>query len=239
MRVHSGAKETHQKPYAGRWYTPGATGAPALQNGFAQPADPLQDLAYRWNMDGRHQFQGILNVASATSGTVAWVMPDAVGAQPSYRPDKDEVYPIIVTADAGTTYIVARAHLDSANGDVTIYFEPQEEGGPSSTYHRISTTGTNADTVKASAGEVTGYYITNAASAFRYVKLFNKASNPTVGTDVPVVVLGIQPLTAANIGFENPLEFPTGIALCMVIGIADTDTTQVNINEMAACIFYR
>jgi hypothetical protein len=39
--------------------------------------------------------------------------------------------------------------------------------------------------VKASAGQVYSLFVSNINAAVRYLKLYNKASAPTVGTDVP------------------------------------------------------
>ncbi len=107
-----------------------------------------------------------------------------------------------------------------------------------STYHKISAASTNADTVKAAAGLVTGYYLVNIASAFRYVKLYNKASNPTVGTDTPRCVWGIPPLAAANMNLDPPVAFATGIAIAMVTGITDASAVAVGANEIAVTLHY-
>lgn len=107
-----------------------------------------------------------------------------------------------------------------------------------STYHKISAGSTNADTVKASAGVVTGYYLVNTASAFRYVKLYNKASSPTVGSDTPRCVFGIPAVSAANLSLELPIAFETGIAIAIVVGIADSDATAVSANDVAVTLYY-
>lgn len=112
------------------------------------------------------------------------------------------------------------------------------KGSSASTYHKISAASTNADTVKASAGVVTGYYLVNTTASFRYVKLYNKASNPTVGTDTPRVVLGIPAVSAANISLDTPVAFETGIAIAIVTGIADSDATAAAANDVAVSLFY-
>lgn len=112
------------------------------------------------------------------------------------------------------------------------------KSGAASVYHLISANSTNAASVKASAGVVTGYYIVNTAAGFSYVKLYDKASSPTVGSDTPLVVLGVPPLSAANVSFDVPLAFPTGIASAVTGGIADSDTTAVNANAVAVSLYY-
>jgi hypothetical protein len=106
------------------------------------------------------------------------------------------------------------------------------------TYHKIAAGSTNADTVKASAGLVTGYYFVNIALAFRYVKLYNKASNPTVGTDTPRCVYGIPPESAANMNLDPPISFPTGIAIAIVTGIADANAGAVTADDVAVTLHF-
>lgn len=111
-------------------------------------------------------------------------------------------------------------------------------GVPASTYHLISAASTNADTVKASGGLVVGYYIANVNAAFRYVKLYDKASDPTVGTDTPLVVLGIPGDSAANMSFFAPVEFATGIAIATTAGMEDSNSTAVGLDDLAVSLYY-
>ncbi len=106
------------------------------------------------------------------------------------------------------------------------------------TYHKISAASTNADTVKAAAGLVTGYYLVNSAATFRYVKLYNKASNPTVGTDTPRCVYGIPGGGAANMNYDPPILFETGIAIAIVTGIADSSAGAVAANDVAVTLHF-
>ena len=112
------------------------------------------------------------------------------------------------------------------------------KSGSASTYHKISAASTNGAAVKASPGVVTGWYLVNTATALRYVKLYDKASSPTVGTDTPRVVLGIPASSAANISLDPPIAFETGIAIAIVTGIADSDATAVAANDVAVSLFY-
>lgn len=107
-----------------------------------------------------------------------------------------------------------------------------------SVYHLIAAATTNASSVKAEAGVVTGYYLVNESAGFRYVKLYNKASAPTVGTDTPRCVFGIPAGSAANLCLDPPVLFETGIALAVVAGIADSDATAVGASEVAVTLYY-
>ena len=85
---------------------------------------------------------------------------------------------------------------------------------------------TNATVAKASAGDihrVTGY---NAAATVRYLKLYNKATAPTVGTDTPVLTLALKPLDAFNIEIGG-YYCSAGISYALTTGAADADTGAV------------
>lgn len=82
---------------------------------------------------------------------------------------------------------------------------------------------TNATSAKASAGDlhrIRGY---NAAAAVRYLKIYNKASAPTVGTDTPVLTYALAPSSVFDIEVGG-FYFSTGIAYAMTTGSADADT---------------
>lgn len=106
-------------------------------------------------------------------------------------------------------------------------------------YDLISTNSTNATSVSATANTVLyGYYISNTNSSFRYVKFYNKASAPTVGTDTPVLVLAIPGSGAANVSFPAGINFTTGLAFATTTGAADSDTGAVAANEIIVNLVY-
>lgn len=83
---------------------------------------------------------------------------------------------------------------------------------------------TNATVAKASGGGVTFISGYNANAAARYLKLYNKATAPTVGTDVPTHVFRLPPSSDFMFDFSNPLIFATGISYALTTGSADNDT---------------
>jgi len=99
---------------------------------------------------------------------------------------------------------------------------------------------TNATSVKATAGKVAKIVGYNAAAAVRYLKLYNKASAPTVGTDVPVVTLALQPSAAFSFDIDAiGLIFATGIAYALTTGNADADTGALTAGDILGLnIFY-
>ena len=91
-----------------------------------------------------------------------------------------------------------------------------------------SAASTNATTLKASAGSVLGFVCSNSGAAAAYLKFYNKATTPTVGTDVPMQWFMV-PAGGQVEGFINPLggRFTVGISYGMTMLVADSDTTAV------------
>jgi hypothetical protein len=107
---------------------------------------------------------------------------------------------------------------------------PGTSGGTSD-YHAVAAGSTNLATVKASAGQLFGWNIFNNAAYPIYVKLFNKASNPLLGTDVPVRTIGIQAGTETTFFNSLGMVFSLGIAVAITKLIADADATAVLAND--------
>jgi hypothetical protein len=105
----------------------------------------------------------------------------------------------------------------------------------------ISAASTNATSVKASAGQLGFIFAVNLNAAVRYLKLYNKASAPTVGTDTPIATLPI-PASTTGAGFVLPIpggvNFSTGIAYAVTTGVADSDTAAVAANEILLFMGY-
>lgn len=98
---------------------------------------------------------------------------------------------------------------------------------------------TNATSAKASAGKVYGWALYNDNASEVYLKLYNKASAPTVGTDTPVITFAIPAGGAANVEFAHGITFSTGIAWAVTTGITDADTTAVSANTGVTNLFYQ
>lgn len=102
-------------------------------------------------------------------------------------------------------------------------------------FRLVSAASTNATSLKASAGTLYALHAVNLNAAVRYLKFYNKASSPTVGTDTPVATFPI-PASATGAGFTINLDpgfdFSTGIAYATTTGAADSDTGAVAANEI-------
>jgi hypothetical protein len=108
-----------------------------------------------------------------------------------------------------------------------------------SVFKRISTADTNAAIIKSSAGRVYSIFASNNSLSWRYLKIYSKASSPTVGTDVPVAVYGIPPGSSIAPNYADiGLYVATGMAISITAGIADSDATAIAANEVAVTITY-
>lgn len=111
--------------------------------------------------------------------------------------------------------------------------------GAATSHHAISAATTNATSVKASAGCINSLQVSNINAAARFLKLYNKASAPTVGTDTPVLTILIP--ANANVMVDcGPygIRFSTGIAYALTTGITVADVGAVAVSEHSVGIFY-
>jgi hypothetical protein len=92
---------------------------------------------------------------------------------------------------------------------------------------------TNATSAKASAGNVHSIEAYNTTASVKYLKLYNKASAPTVGTDTPVRTIALAPNARSAMTFPNGgLYFSTGIAYGLTGAAADSDTTALTAGDV-------
>ena len=95
-------------------------------------------------------------------------------------------------------------------------------------YNLVTAATTNAAVVKATAGSLYELSVANLTASTIYVKFYNKATAPTVGTDVPLVTIPV----AANVTFMQPLgvigkRFSAGIGIAVTGAAAAADATAV------------
>lgn len=110
-----------------------------------------------------------------------------------------------------------------------------------SLYRRLSTADTNLDTVKASAGRLYSGYVSNTNASPRFVKIYDKASNPVLASDTPkwtVMVPGNSSGVAGSVKFHG-LQFSNGIAISITGAVGDTDTTAISANEVIVNLGYK
>lgn len=96
---------------------------------------------------------------------------------------------------------------------------------PGTTYNVVTTASTNSAVVKATAGMLYEITISNPTATAAYVKLYNKATAPTVGTDVPVLTQAVAAGATVALSFgQVGKRFATGIGIACTAAAAATDT---------------
>ncbi|QND67642.1 hypothetical protein HB777_29370 [Mesorhizobium loti] len=85
---------------------------------------------------------------------------------------------------------------------------------------------TNATVAKASAGDLLKVVGLKATAANCFLKIYNKATAPTVGTDTPVLTIPLFASQAFNFDLGG-MFFATGISYAITALAADADTTAI------------
>jgi hypothetical protein len=158
----------------------------------------------------------------APVGTPAFVRLSDGAAAITTLPVSLATLPALVTGSA----LVGRVNV-----------EPQTANGLSIS-HLVSAATTNATNVKASAGQLYGWFIYNSNAAARKVAFHNTAGTPTAGASVLFSIV-IPPTSAANVEFTNGLAFSTGIAFTTVTDLTDAGTTAVAASDLIINLFYK
>ena len=109
--------------------------------------------------------------------------------------------------------------------------------GNGSTSSRVkAAASTNATSLKASAGQIYSIDVFNNAAYNVYLKLYNKASAPTVGTDTPVWTIPVAAGGGFSREFPRGKTFSIGIAYAITKLEADSDTTVVVADDLTGSI---
>ncbi len=126
----------------------------------------------------------------------------------------------------------------NAEGGLWVTPTPSTSGGLS--IFRSLDLDETEEEVKATPGNLYGWYIHNNASAVRYVKLYNDtAANVVVGTTTPVMTIPIPASSAANVHFTHGISFSTAITAAATTGVADNDTGAPGVGDVVVNIFYK
>lgn len=138
---------------------------------------------------------------------------------------------------SGSVTLVGTSPVSIA-ATVNVTPTPQASGGCS--VSRVSSPASLGSVlVKASAGQLYGWYLYNNTASAKFVKLYNKASSPTIGSDTPLFIISIPASGGTNIEFSMGIPFGTGIGYGMTGGIADSDTTATALNDITGVLLYK
>jgi hypothetical protein len=99
---------------------------------------------------------------------------------------------------------------------------------PATPYFVNSAASTNGALILTGTSGLQAFFASNTGATDAFVKLYNKATAPTVGTDVPEMVIKVPATGQVELtpGF-NAYRFPLGLGIAITGLAADTDTTAV------------
>jgi hypothetical protein len=121
-------------------------------------------------------------------------------------------------------------------GGAPINFSPNATANGLTRSRVVAAATTNATNLKASAGNIYEIDVYNEAAYDVFLKLYDKASAPTVGTDTPVWTIPIGTKTGFSREFSFGETFATGIAYAITKLQADSDTTAVVAGDLTGKI---
>jgi hypothetical protein len=111
---------------------------------------------------------------------------------------------------------------------------------PNTTTHYLNSAATtNVTSVKTTAGNLYAVTWSNMSANPRYLKLYNKASAPTIGTDIPVMVIPLAANASGTIEMGTlGVRFSTGIAYAVTGNSPDADATVIVAGEVKLMAAY-
>ena len=179
--------------------------------------------------------------ASRTTKTLKTTEADNVHA-PHHRIDGD--VSVVLSSTSGATVPPNEAQLPAALTATGNLKTAVIEGRTLSIYRDLDLDEDGVN-IKASAGAVYGIHLSNlgipdvSPDEVRYVKLYNKATAPTVGSDTPVLTYRVKAGEDRDIPIPaDGIPFATGIGIGCTTGLADADTGAPGANEMTVAILY-
>lgn len=116
------------------------------------------------------------------------------------------------------------------SGTVTATVTPP---APATPYFLNSAATTNGALILTGTSALQSFYATNEGATPAFVKLYNKATAPVVGTDVPEMTIPIPAAANGIPGVANPFvafigfRFALGLGIAITGAAAHTDTTAV------------
>lgn len=120
-------------------------------------------------------------------------------------------------------------------GTLTVNNTPTASAtGALSRLRRISTADTNLHTIKGAPGRLFSVTVANDAASKRYLKIYNRGTNPTLATDVPQITIVCPPGASIQLDWDAiGIYFSTGIAAAITGAMIDTDVTAIAANDVS------
>jgi hypothetical protein len=172
-------------------------------------------------------FNGTVAPASTTTLTLGHIAVESFPNNPVYIQGfrtQGSVNAIPTTIASGTVTTVSTVTNVTNAGTPT---------APATPFILNSAATTNGQLILTGTSGLQAFFATNIGATVAFVKLNNKATAPTVGTDtpamiitVPAAVAGVPGTATLPIGFSG-FRFALGLGLAITGAVADSDTTAV------------
>jgi len=210
-------------------YNEDQTGSLAAQGGYKITSASAVNSA-SWSYDDTAVTWGAAVIVLLGAQGVGWTEGSGTSIA------SDEVDSAQYQRQKWTSGADGTANDVSASAPLPVSTLPVTSGGVSA-YKLVSATGTNSAAIKGSAGLVYGVIVGNTNSSPRYLKLYDTASAPTVGTTTPKITIPV--LRLSKIDIPHGATFASGIGIGLTTGAADNDTGGVAQDEVAVTVFYK
>jgi hypothetical protein len=172
--------------------------------------------AYAWELSVNALKYFRVRATAFTSGTQVWTfVPGTYATEPIPAVQVSATQPVSGTVTATVT-------AGTVNPVV-----------PATPYFVNSAATTNGALILTGTSGVSAFYATNTGASAAFVKLYNKATAPTVGTDVPEMIIpvpaavsGVPGVASLPMGFHG-FRFALGLGIAITGAVGDSDTTAV------------
>lgn len=182
------------------------------------PDDTVPLYVYLWS------YNGTVSTASNTTWTVGFWAVESFANQPVFI--------------AGSKHQGTQAPLPVAPTGVQTISGTISPVTVATPYILNSLGSTNGALILTGTGGLHAFYASNIGATAAFVKLYNKAATPTVGTDVPAMIIPIPPavggipgIATLPIGFAG-FRFALGMGIAITGAADDTDLTAVSAGQV-------
>ena len=177
--------------------------------------------AYAWEMSVNALKRVRVRATARASGTQSWRF-----VQGTYATEPIPAAQVSATQPVSGT-VTATVTAGTVNPVV-----------PATPYFVNSAASTNGALIITGTSGLQAFYATNEGASAAYVKLYNKATAPTVGTDTPEMIItvpaaasGVPGVATLPIGFSG-FRFALGLGIAITRNAATSDTTAVGAGEV-------
>jgi hypothetical protein len=97
---------------------------------------------------------------------------------------------------------------------------------------------TNANLINNIKSRVSTMVLNNASAAAKWVRLYDKATAPTPGTDTPIIIINIPASSTVVVPPSLDLQFVNGLGIAITGAAPVLDATAVAAGDVQVAIVY-